>query len=78
MDRPENEVGKDQDESDPADNNIGGDNKRPSPESNSGIDERSTPKKARTQRRIFTPFEKGLANLYHTNKPKPRIRNQLG
>ena len=65
MDRPENEVGKDQDESEPSDNKIGGDNKRPSPESNSGVDERSTSKKVRTQRRIFTPLKK-VSRTYTT------------
>ena len=52
---------------------IGGGNKRPSPESTSGIDGDSPPKKSRVKRHVFTPLEKEiLVNLYNTNKLKDK------
>jgi hypothetical protein len=67
VDRPENEVGKDESTSDPDDVNIGADNKRPSPESNSGADERSVPKKDRSHNVVFSlVLKKKFSRTYTT------------
>ena len=67
----QNEVGKEESTSASAVTSLGGGNKCPSPESNSGTDSGSVVKKTRTKRHVFTPFEKEiLVDLYHTNKIK--------
>ena len=44
---------------------IGGGNKRPSPESNSVTDGGSASKKARVKRHVFTPLEKEILVALH-------------
>ena len=68
----QNEVGEES-MSASATTNIGGGNKRPSPESTSDIDGGSAPKKSRVKCHVFTPLEKEiLVNLYNTNNLKTK------